>query len=564
MESMGAASPLPLRVNVRVNVRISGQLASNGHDNSSDHLGKTAVGLKRSRSFREAQVPDARKVSKQDSTSIQALPALKAEKPHEITPLTPKDLAGTILSRLHQLVSKEDQKKLDRVARDSSYREKLESFLKGGFNSEPYYQTDSCNTLYWGLMNRQLTPEAFLDYYTDLLIIIFFFSQDCEGTKPSSDEENLATGIKQIPLNEINLCDYFSEYKDAISAFIQSYPYSRNIFEIQLSSRAKALLLTKELPETNISTYIGKFWWLTLLDSMTPGIWITGGQDKIILGSFSLFQNAVKPKNEAGEEIMIKPTLSAGDWDVLKEIRSNDEHPMALWHPDIGDSLVNPDDMHAGSLALLHDFFHVNILNTVSKAKRQKFLQLDTDVVVPRIRFYKRLVSGKKVSEDKQFIQGFNTVYSRMYGREPGNWQDNIQQYYDNDVDVRDRFLVDQLNINEEKDDYSDSIDRWLAPSIREDADLPRRIIPQHLLIFQIVNSSNHKLAEEILGIEIKEYPDAVSKMTWDKSRETSEECIQRREKLLETHPKLFIQWEISHWINYLGRQHRYPLRSKK
>ena len=544
MESMSAALPLG----------VSGQLASNGYDNS-NRSGKVTAGLKHPRSFRETRVPDARKISKQDSTSIQALPALKAEKVHEITPLTPIGLAGTILSRLHQLVSKEDQKKLDRVARDSGYREKLASFLKGGFKSEPYYQTDSCNTLYWGLMNGQLTAGEFLDYYTNLLIMIFFFPRDCKGTQPSSDKENLATGIKQIPLNEINLWNYSQKNQDEISAFIQSYPGAWNIFEIQLSSKVQRLLSAKALPEKGIATYMDKLWWLKILDGHTPGAWLTTERDKIILGSFSLFQNTVKPKNEEGEEIMIKPTFSAGGWDVLKNMRLKNEHPMALWHPDIGDSLVSPDGLYAGSLALLHDFYHVNILNTASKAKRQKYLQLDTDVVEPRIRFYKRLISGKKVPEDEQFIKGFNTVYSKMYGGAPGNWQDNIQRYYDNDDDVRSRSLVDQVNLNGIMDDYSYSIYCWLKPLLcKSGKNLDWSIIPQHLLVFQIVNSGDHRLAKKILNTEIKEYPDVVSKMTWNKSGETEKECMRRRAELSMTNPQSFIQWEISHWVNYLGR----------
>ena len=535
--------------------------AGNHNGNSQTWGDGTIISRKHPHPDSGAQALGTRKVQKQNPVSLQTTPALNAEKTREVVPLTPGDFADTILSELHRLLSEEEQNKLDQVASNSGYREKLVSFLSGGFKSRQYYQTDTCNTLYWGLINQQLTPEEFLHHHTKLLIMIFFFPRHCKGVKPLYDAINLATDIKSIALNDIKLCDYSQKNQNEISAFTEAYPDSQEIFEIKLSHRAQVKLLKLE-PELELElgsesgseseseseselnsedAYIEKLQWLLLLDSTTPGVWLTAKKDKVILGSFSLLQNAVKPKNEAGEEITIKPTFGETDWKGLKEMRLQEQHPIAIWHPEIDSSMERPDGLYISSLAVLHDFLHVNILNTADKAKRQKFLQLDTEVVSPRIDFYERLMSGAKTPEDEQFIKGFNTIFSEIYGHQPEDWQHNIKQYYDSDEDIKDRHFVDQVRLDEENDNYDDYISCWSTDLPDESLIQFHEILAHHLLIFQIASSDNHELAKKILGIEIKEYPEVVSGTAWDGNGE-----MKGKYGLADR------EIEMSQWVAYL------------
>ena len=463
-----------------------------------------------------------------------------------------------LLSKLHHFAPSEDKARLDLITKDIGYQEKFDRLMEKKFKSEDYLLSDSCNTLYWGLMNGKLTEEEFLEHYHFLKLIFFFFPKQCQGRLPAG-EYDLATKFKKITCKDIIFSgDYpsleisglpLSKYSDD-----KGHPYE--FFEFYLTHQAQTLLSSYDMEALGRNELASDFqqnhylFWLRFLDDTIPGIWLSKGEDKIAVGSFSFLSRAV----EAGTSspVKIKPGFGAGNWDALKLMRLEEQHPVALWHPLVSNSLIQPDGYWAGTISHLHDFYHTYLINQLGKEMRQQYLRWDTKIACPRIAFYERFLSGEKTEEDEKFIRIFDEIKYRNQG--------NVQRW-DNDyisalhkIETAMRPLIDQEIREDNKIPINVCTLQYREEKILFDLTF-REVLEINLFLFHAITSKDNELMKEVLGIGIQQYPDVRQAMakfneTMDETSDDSDEAIKA---YLRAHSLAGFKWLMDIWVRALS-----------
>ena len=464
-----------------------------------------------------------------------------------------------LLSKLHHFAPVEDKARLDMIAKDIGYQKKFDHLMKEKFKSEDYLLSDSCNTLYWGFMNGQLTEEEFLEHYHFLKLIFFFFPKQCEGKLPAG-EYDLATEVREITCEDLRTSrDYPVFYMSILplskDSDYKGHPYK--IFEFYLTRNVQKLLSSCNMwvlgrndraPDFQQNHYL---FWLRYLDDKIPGIWLSKDKNKIAIGSFSFLSWAV----EAGtlNPVKIKPGFGAGNWEALKLMRLEEQHPVALWHPLVSNSLVQPDGYWVGTISHLHDFYHTYLINQLGKEMRQQYLRWDTKIACPRIAFYERFLSGEKTEGDEKFIRIFDGI---KYGNQ-GDMQrwdsDYISKLHRMETVLRP--LVDQeipgdgkipLNLHSlqhGKERILFNLTFW-------------EMLEINLFLFHAITSKDDELVKEVLGIGIQQYPDVRLAMSecnkaMDETADDSDEAIKKA--YLKAHPLAGYKWLIDMWVRALS-----------
>ena len=464
-----------------------------------------------------------------------------------------------LLDKLHHFVLPEDKIKLDIFMRNAGYREKFDKLMEGKFKSDAYLLSDTCNTLYWGLMNEKLTEEEFLNHYHFLMFNLFFFREQCKGKLPAG-EYSLAKSVREITLHELDSGSDYSKDTVLMRSLLQNASDQRHqykIFEFFLTDNVKSLLAAHHPryfmrnKRSNEFQQNHHLFWIGLFELHVPGVWLSEDKTKIAIGSFSLLSLAV----ETGtlNPVKIKPGFGAGDWDALKLMRLEEQHPVALWHPEVSNSLEQPDGYWAGTLSHMHDFYHLRLINKLGKEKRQWYLGLDTKISCRRIAFYKRVLSDKKTELDKIFIHIFGMLKygggSNVEGWDTKCISELLQ------LEVNQRSFVDQ-ELHKDKDKDEDIPPRlhtilYGGRHILYDLNFQEKL-ETNLFIFHVIMSDDARLANALLGINIREYPEVRDAIT--KYNETSDNADKEIKDYLDAHPSAGFKWLMDKWIMELSQ----------
>ena len=487
----------------------------------------------------------------QEAAPVNQLPDSSAEFSSHQT-VSSRDIKPdtALLSKLHHFAPGEDKARLDLITKDIGYQEKFDRLMEGKLKSYSYLLSDTCNTLYWGLMNEKLTEKEFMEHYHFLMLNLFFFSKQCKGILPEG-EYNLARNVREMTLHDLDSSNDYPGGKFLMRLLLKNTSDQRHqhkIFEFFLTDNVKSLLVENK-PEyfmknkgSNDFQQNHYLFWIHFLNLYVPGVWLSKDKDKIAIGSFSLLSRVI----EAGisDPVKIKPGFGAGDWDALKLMRLEEQHPVALWHPLISNSLVQPDGYWAGTLSHLHDFYHLRIINNLGKEKRQLFLWLDTEIACRRIAFYERVLSDKKTVEDERFITIFSTL---KYGGDSNvqGWDNScISELLKLEVNVRS--FVDQEIRQDLKVPFGLRTLLYRGWDVLYNLNF-REKLEINLFIFHAIMSDNTELVNQVLGISIRQYPqvrDTIAKC--NKTSGNSDELIKN---YLCIHPLAGFKWLMDKWI---------------
>ncbi len=81
-----------------------------------------------------------------------------------------------LIQQLNQYLSPEEQSILRSEASDPLHQHRLEMLkTPSSWKSHLMHDPETCNTLYWGLFNNEISPEQFLEFYSLLTLNITFF-----------------------------------------------------------------------------------------------------------------------------------------------------------------------------------------------------------------------------------------------------------------------------------------------------------------------------------------------------------------------------------------------------
>ena len=471
---------------------------------------------------------------------------------HQIESFTTEASPGDALSELYHFVLPDDRSKLNAVVQNQDYEEKLSSLLKDGFTSKLYYSEDTCNTLCWGLMNGKLTQEEFTDHYHFLMLIFFFFPKKCQGDKLPEGEYDLATKVREITCSkvvpsknhkEISKClkSYFLKNKDKKQQykFFKFYLTDQvvNLLENKITQHFEKHLYSKDFQQTHY------LFWIKLFTRDIPGVWFSDDEKKITVASFTYLSQSVK--DDKFDSVNIKPGFGAGNWDALKLMRLKEQHPVAFWHPEVSNSLIQPDGYWIGTIAHLHDLYHVYIINRLGKEKRQWYLKMDGEIILPEIEFYDRVLSEKQTKDDTIFFQILKTIPYKN-----NNWEELIEltipELYKKETEYRE--LVDQEIFS------TSNIPCTLRALLCASNSMlfvvcQGSMLKINLFIFQVIKNGNNALANEILDIDINEYPEVRQAINEILGNPDSHRKITA---YLEEHPLAGRKWLMDLWVREL------------
>ena len=470
---------------------------------------------------------------------------------HKIKLFATEASLNSLLSELHRFVSPDDMIRLEAVAQNQDYEKKLSSLLKDGLISKLYYSEDTCNTLCWGLMNGKLTQEEFTDHYHFLMLIFFFFPKKCQGDKLPEGEYDLATEVREITCSEICCGENYREIRGCFKPDLlknngekQQYKF----FEFNLTNQAKSLLANSmsNLRKNKFSKDFQQnhyLFWIHFYESHVHGVWMSDDDKKVTVASFNFFSQAVK--NGTFDLVNIKPGFGAGNWDALKVMRLKEQHPVAFWHPEVSNSLIQPDGYWVGTIAHLHDFYHAYTINRLGKEKRQWYLKMDGEIILPEIKFYDRVLSEKQTKDDTIFFQILKTIPYKN-----NNWEElialTIPELYKRETECRE--LVDQ-------EIFSTSEITGALWALQYTSKIMLFDVPQgsmlkiNLFIFQVIKNDNNALANEILDIDIEEYPEA--RQAINEMLGNPDSCGEISD-YLEKYPLAGRKWLMDLWVREL------------
>ena len=487
----------------------------------------------------------------------------------------PKDFTGTTLSELCRFLPDDDRQALIKIAANDpeqyGYRETLASLSEQGLQSESYYSTETCNALYWGLMNGELTPDEFLKHHFALMVITSFSPATCEDWKPTGIM-NLESRIKSVSLDQLDLGQYSEDDQTKIRSLIKNNYDTPDVFEISFPDGFQQKIAETECQmdedtESLADEQTEFFMRLPQIIGSMPGVWFTTKKDKIIIGSLPLMLQIIQPADESIEPVEIKPVFgSIINKDQLKAMRLDGQCPMQLWHPAVNSSAIKYNGVWLGTLTGLPGLYSAHILNTMSPEKRQELLRFDTEVIVPRKEFYQRIITDKPTEEDEFFLIEFTKILAGRY-----NLDDEFMPYSKEDPDQqvdfasiclkRDKWAVTEHCFVDQHSSYEKLIaareqlieagGSWR--NIQQGLRIPgfciiKEFVHQYF-IFQVAMNNDNELAQEVLGIEVREYPDAVQSLL---GQDINKEGLSYKSIItnyLIDNPETGTKLDMTHWL---------------
>ena len=442
-----------------------------------------------------------------------------------------------ILDQLHRFISPDELDKLTCVANDNSRRAKLEQLKKEGLTSGLYLTADTCNTLYWGLMNGELTEWQFLENYHYLTLKLMLVPEGqpvpaSAALQGFSQRVGTFTVISPDPDTELT-------WENLSGArYLITITQEQGDYLLQFDQNPGPENLPVVAPEVRTQ----HFWhWMSIFP---------GGKGHLRrqyrIGSVFAIKRHFEDKSSPEDRVAMKPGFGAGDWDALKALRMLDQHPVALWHPDLH-SLEQPDGLWIGAMPHLHDFIHLNLISGLSRHIRDEALTLDTLAIVPAIAFLQRFIQEQLTDLDRHFMSlcreqdDYLAIRSNQPGRKTKLDKETAKKMLKK---LSERYLVDQpfFSLEEyrrkvEGDFYSciylqspDAIDQLLL----------------NLFIFTLVSGNHQNFTRQFLKVELKEHSNARRQV----------ECCQYRSNKLSgfwsMHYEVIQKWFVDWWVRKL------------
>ena len=512
-----------------------------------------------------------------------------------------------MLDQLQIFLSSEDQVILEKIAGNHEYCDKLTHIPYKGLPSEKqlktYLNADTCNVLYYGLIQGILSEDEFMESYHTLMIYLFFFPGNLPEA-PLNSVPALAEDITTVYWGDIppylkNTQPLLKKGTPLINLFFDTDQKPSYYFlKITLTNEfgaacAKGILGDRKQYCSNLE--IAHFIiWIDILSYNVPGIYLDRESKKsLYIPSFALQKALLQyiTVSEYGQQrsVAMKPVFGACDWEQLKTMRFKNQHPLGLWHPMIKSSQLQPDGYWFSVLAYLHDIYHVSKLNQITLRNRNNYLNKDNIFNRPIVMFLERIIkvgipSDKSLIQDiadKIFIDGleqqfreisFTLVCDEMseYLLEPYPWQlpENLKQYYypryNEDFSFPASLTITTTNTYRRLVDQEQIYTQKYTNHIKERSHFNMfKPTPWHIslttrlaynaVVFQSVIHKKHSKDYRFCACDIKEHP---------KERNTLNEMAaspERRpqlESFCKDHPDTVDRWHIDWWVRYLADKH--------
>ena len=439
------------------------------------------------------------------------------------------------LDQLHHFVSPAELAMLTTVANDSHRREKLEQLKTEGLNSELYGCEDTCNTLYWGLMNNELTERQFLENYHFLTLRLAFpLLKGGAGLKLSPDDylEMLLT----LPENKATIEHFFG----GLPVLYISHPESptwENLDSVHYS------IISRRGNYAQNEGCDGLEAWIYDFREFFP---------RCRISSVSNIKRAWESCSPDHKPLAMKPGFGFGDWNALKQFRLQEQHPVALWHPQLN-SLTYPDGRWINTLAHLHDFMHLKGLSTLPQALRNEALTLDSLAIEPAITLLEHLADQQLTGDEKQFLAWNDQQVEFLSKWNPHlvKWSaltgEAISEHLKKLKD--DRYLVDMNFVKEDYHPVTES--RFYSRFTLHDTGAINQLL-QNLFIFNLVNGNDRAFAERFLKVELKEYEEARTTI-----EALHSQSLEPSWKYTGVPKEVIKKWFIDWWVRK-PRLHRY------
>ncbi|KEQ11351.1 hypothetical protein [Endozoicomonas numazuensis] len=315
--------------------------------------------------------------------------------------ITQESTTPPLLNRLTHFLKSIETSYLEKIAHNhAKYSILFEKLKTEGPESDSYFSTDTCNTLYWALANNQLSEHQFMDHYHYLMHRLIFRTDLTTGEHVFPGFPVLAKKFEVVsttgnPITWANLHE--AQFN------IEVLPDFKKALEVAYDKRPEPTSDPVDTPQVQERHL---FLWLDILGSSFYG----RQNNKMVLQSFSQLQKILEKEPSP---VLIKPTFGFGDWNKLKKLRLKEEHPMALWHPELP-SISQPDGYWAGTLSHMHDLYHAEILNRIPKDTRDASLEFDSLFITPFNHFLKRIERESLTAEDQLFIHHFTCLCNEV------------------------------------------------------------------------------------------------------------------------------------------------------
>ncbi|CAM3604491.1 hypothetical protein [Parendozoicomonas haliclonae] len=403
------------------------------------------------------------------------------------------------LSRLHHFVKPDEKAYLEAIANDHArWQPVFDQLVREGLESALYSDPDTCDLLYWAWRNERLTDRQFLECYHYLTLNLLMCTRYFGGAETYAESIEIQSSSHVQPgLWNLDQCSYTCELQGHFSAGFDPVKTKDEILDgrsyehpdaRKFSAATAIFIFCRDAPELMKRS---------------------GSQLRIL----SLSAAAAKAHGKT-DPVLIMPCFGFGDFKALRDLRKQDEHPFALWHPKLR-SMITPDGYWMGSCTHWHDFYHGRLLNRLPKNMRDYFLNLDEKVVSPRLGFMRRAARDVLSNDDYLFINGFNQML-RVIKRidDPFEDTEEICDTYPwslsflelHQKQVNDRPFVDQ-DIHEPgkfagmKIGLQEIFQAVSGQNIQ-------KIFEANYLIYSLLEKGEHHLLQDLLKCDIQEYPD--------------------------------------------------------
>ena len=447
------------------------------------------------------------------------------------------------LDKLEYFLSNDDIIYLKTVALDNkTYHPLLERLKKEGIYGELYKDKQTCNTLYWGLKNGVLTQSQFLENYHLLSLSILLKTNHFGGEKPLSTSFQLidADNPEQQPKWD-NL--------------------DRSIYKFQLSRELQIKIKDPKRPNNRFNDMSNEYelcvehlgFFIVVMSDASSGIKLT---DSLL--ELTSLTTAVK-QIHGDDPVLAVPGFGYGDGEKFKCVRKEDEHPLALWHFNLN-SLIQPDGLWFGSLAYLHDVYHVKLLNRFTRDIRQDGLMFDDTCIQPVIEFSKRQIqcgTGQQQSdEDALFIAGYSEIIKRVQNVWPTKWNLSLSYAYPWGMNFQDTIkymteipsFVDQEFKNQKK--FEDEIQCRIKKNATMEYYEKYGVLKQNHNIFHMLFTRQYTALHKVFGVKAEKSADIQTKM---------KQCSIPTFNEIEWHcginsgpDKISTKWHVDFWLNWL------------
>ena len=502
-----------------------------------------------------------------------------------------------MFDQLHTFLSPEDKATLILTTANPQYRNKFS--LLSYKECPPMLHvredvdvTGVCNTLYYGLIHGLLSEDEFMECYHTLMIHLFFFPERLPEP-PLNTATTMAKDISIITWHdipsELKKYGFVSVSRDIFNGRSKWFDYYFKIeFTEEFANRCKEerFSCNEERDCSNFETahFIN---WFYIFEDNIPGIYFDKENGKTLyIPSFSLQRELLKYISYGKEEsVSMKPVFGLCDWEQLKSMRFKNQHPIALWHPLIKDSLLQPDGYWLGVLSYMHDIYHVTKLNQVPLYKRLQRLHYDTAFNTPIVSFLERIIKNNAVADknlvqdttDRLFIDGLEQQFSEISSTlvcdemsehlsQPYPWglPESVEASYSRynekfsvpaslemTTTTYYRRFLDQEATDDKvyNEDFKNHTHFNMFKPIPYCRSLTSRLA-YNMMVFQSVIHKADSEDYRFHACDIKEYPKERNTLN---EMGASRECRLKLESFCKDYPDAVDRWHIDWWVRYLA-----------